>query len=624
MYSGLYSSPFPKLNPNVRYRTVFERAGFDTNTTSSANANNSNASTTASLQIPSHQHDGQQVDNLTSGKNTPTKGIPMDGISMSTPAATTLYEKSHHQPNNQDEYRPINDRNRISPPQNKHVDIIPSPLHGDPYIAPVMTATSMPSASASSSSQHQQSQGSFNFEQKSVNGKTVEEEMNPIDRSFMMLTQNDSHSMISQSRANSNHDFDISNHVSQDSRKNFPSVGSSSHSSTSSHFKRLPSTVQGLNLEFKDPSQMMDEPSNIIQSSNTDSVSFEPDHLLTKQVSDEHSPEVTPIQLHLQQEVEQQDGHASDTIISKNLQVEQLIAELDDVSFSRNEQISQTLLSSHNESNSNSDVSLSSKTTSMIMEDPRLKKSSAYLSGFPLRKQDSSLPSKDSDGDSLNSELNSKVPAVIDGTPTFYKFAPKEERFSQQDSLKDKEIILTQKPEIIYPPGEGPCRLCGKDILDKGVFSKKENELSGQWHRDCFRCTNCSVKFNKKVPCYILNDKPYCQQHYHEENHSICQVCSRFIEGECLENDNMERFHIDCLKCFLCKKIIENDYFIFNDEVPICADHDMETLIENGLASGDFDNGNKNGDFDDVNANADLKRNNTLSKRRTRVISFMG
>ncbi|SMN22298.1 similar to Saccharomyces cerevisiae YKR090W PXL1 LIM domain-containing protein that localizes to sites of polarized growth [Maudiozyma saulgeensis] len=611
MYSGLYSSPFPKLNPNVRYRTVFERAGFDTNNGNSNSNNNSSSTSDTPPHNHSHQHQ-HDSSRLGSGANTPTKSIPTNGIPMSTPN-TAGQNISRPQPgnnNNFDEYRSVNDRNRISPPHDNSIEMVDSSLHEDPYVVPVVTTTASTKSSSSSRNPHH-SQEPFNFETN--NTDDVNEDMNPIDRSFMMLTQNDSHSIISQSRKNSNHGINMNNHISRGNSNVDQSI-TSSHSSTSSHFKRLPSPVQELDLGFKIPTVLVNEPNNNdsnnnnIESLKTDSVNFEPDHILTKQVTDEHSSENNEVQLDFQQE-----EHASDTIVSKNLQVEQLIAELDDVSFSRNEQISQTLLSGHNGSSSNSDESSSSKTTSVSIEDPRMKKSSAYLSGFPLRSQGSSPPSKDSDNDSFNSGTNPKATGTFDGTPTFFKFASKDKLFSQPDLPEDKDI-QQQMPEIKYAPGEGPCRLCGKDILEKGVFSKNENELSGQWHRNCFRCSNCSIKFNKKVPCYILNDKPYCQQHYHEENHSICQVCSRFIEGECLENDNMERFHIDCLKCFICKKIIENDYFIFNDEVPICADHDMDVLIENGLT---------NADFNDTKANETLKRNNTLSKRRTRVISFM-
>lgn len=206
---------------------------------------------------------------------------------------------------------------------------------------------------------------------------------------------------------------------------------------------------------------------------------------------------------------------------------------------------------------------------------------------------------------------------------------PEEKRHLESSSLKDEKncghaAILVHGPEHgpenndayghfhdqcpkeeqtrKYPQGEGPCRLCGLEVTEKGIFSKKDNELSGQWHRSCFRCLKCGVKFSKQTPCYILDDKPYCQQHYHEENNSICQICNGFIEGECLENDRGERFHVNCLTCFLCKTPIASDYFIYNEELPLCGHHDMEALVgEDSM---------------------DLGGKGNLSKRRTRLINF--
>nr|CAI6608132.1 AIF_HP1_G0030830.mRNA.1.CDS.1 [Saccharomyces cerevisiae] len=81
-------------------------------------------------------------------------------------------------------------------------------------------------------------------------------------------------------------------------------------------------------------------------------------------------------------------------------------------------------------------------------------------------------------------------------------------RYSSDADYKETEPI-----EFKYPPGEGPCRACGLEVTGKRMFSKKENELSGQWHRECFKCIECGIKFNKHVPCYILGDEPYCQKH---------------------------------------------------------------------------------------------------------------
>lgn len=161
-------------------------------------------------------------------------------------------------------------------------------------------------------------------------------------------------------------------------------------------------------------------------------------------------------------------------------------------------------------------------------------------------------------------------------------------------------------PTFKHAPGEGPCRSCGLEVTGKRVFSKNYNELSGQWHRDCFRCIECGLKFSKKISCYILYDQPYCQCHYHQKNNSICKTCDGFIEGECLENDKNERFHVDCLTCFLCHRLIDDDYYIYNNKSPLCRNHDIEALLRDGI-DGEYQ---------------DMERSNTISKRRTRIINF--
>lgn len=696
MYAGVYGSPFPKLNPNVRYKTVFERAGFDTNSGGNgqvAGSANGNATgpmganqtpgkvhaqgyaSTESFPKPSSSSPGSSRNNeVLSHGSANVQGKNTSPYSELQQGASPYSEMQQNDMQMQQDNMQMQ-QNNMQMQQND------MQMHMPQYPGQVrepLAAVPQPATSSHASS-------NFNFESNSARKDSNVEEMNPIDRSFFMLTQNDSHSTMSHSQSQSpqknqphseaghysrtSASASAASHASGASRSQHSHTSASaasqqrsngsSHSSTSSHFKRVlpaasvsydnnsltqqeplhkelsvpdevpfpvPSPVHDLDLgDDLDLELKMPE---TVSPTKTDSLNFEPSQLLSRNVmdtndedEDEHEPGL----------LSNPDPYGSDTLMTKNSQVEQLIAELDGVSFSRNEQISQTLNNDNDTRSSASSANglektlLGGNTSVDAFNDPRFKKSSAYLSGFPVAA--SSRSSNDS-----NTGVNP------DGTPTFYKFRTGQQPFSPIDgetqigtmqldgSMEELQVVDPTPepeeapepvPEVKYPPGEGPCRLCGKDVLEKGVYSKRDNELSGQWHRNCFKCVKCSTKFNKRVPCYILNDLPYCQQHYHEENHSICQVCSKFIEGECLENDNNERFHIDCLRCFICKKIIENDYFIFNDEVPICADHDLEMLVENGLTDVPASTNTNDNDFD-------LARNNTVSKRRTRVISFMG
>ena len=295
------------------------------------------------------------------------------------------------------------------------------------------------------------------------------------------------------------------------------------------------------------------------------------------------------------------EGDVSTPMTSTNFQVENLIAQLDDMSMSRNND-----LDKNNQFNS-----------FLSVKDTRFKKSSAYLSGYPMMKH---LKNFEAEGNELNNnpKITAQSIAMPDNnesvssfnTPQFLNFGKQEPLTATTlDSHEEFPKHSSEEEPVKQKPGKGPCRKCNLEITHKPIFSKNNNELSGQWHRACFQCTRCDIKFNKITPCYILADQPYCQQHFHEENNSICKTCNKFIEGECLENDKRERFHVACLLCFLCKAPTSDEYFIFNGEVPICGNHDVDALLRDGLTR-------------ENTQTTQYQDNNTLSKRRTRLINF--
>jgi hypothetical protein len=138
-----------------------------------------------------------------------------------------------------------------------------------------------------------------------------------------------------------------------------------------------------------------------------------------------------------------------------------------------------------------------------------------------------------------------------------------ERRSDFSQSMHENEEPQSQ---ITHPPGKGPCRKCSLPVTKKPIYSKS-GELSGQWHRNCFTCTLCEIRFNKTIPCFVLNDLPYCEFHYHVINHSLCQVCGKGIVGECLENDMGDRYHIDCFNCTQCDRKIDEDYMSIDEKV---------------------------------------------------------
>lgn len=212
---------------------------------------------------------------------------------------------------------------------------------------------------------------------------------------------------------------------------------------------------------------------------------------------------------------------------------------------------------------------------------------------------------------SMESEIKPLQPKSIDsilGASIPSRPSPEFEPFPK--SITSSPIIQTNLP------GEGPCRHCHNEVkpnakgLEKSIFSKT-GELSGQWHRSCFSCfhTKCDIKFNKHVQCYAFKDQAYCHQHYHELNDTICFECKSGIEGECIENELGQKWHLNCLKCEKCCQNINKDYFVINNL--IYCDKDANNIF-NGQES-----------FNDLNGNVKmggLSTSDKIEKRRTRVL----
>lgn len=149
---------------------------------------------------------------------------------------------------------------------------------------------------------------------------------------------------------------------------------------------------------------------------------------------------------------------------------------------------------------------------------------------------------------------------------------------SPELDLEENEQSKHVEPTI-YASGTGPCRACHGTIDRhtkvkplKPIFSKT-GELSGQWHRQCFTCTSpqCSIQFSKNVQCYVFNDHPYCFEHYHILNNSVCKSCHVGIEGKCISNELDEKWHLQCLNCTKCGNGIRSDYFIINGNSIMCS-----------------------------------------------------
>ncbi|KAK3071541.1 hypothetical protein LTR53_008447 [Teratosphaeriaceae sp. CCFEE 6253] len=130
--------------------------------------------------------------------------------------------------------------------------------------------------------------------------------------------------------------------------------------------------------------------------------------------------------------------------------------------------------------------------------------------------------------------------------------------------------------------GKPTCRGCNQPIEGKSVKAA-DGRLTGRWHKTCFTCRACAQPFTT-ADFYVLDNQPYCEQHYHEENGSLCHGCHRGIEGQYLEttsssaNGSVEKkFHPGCFTCHDCGLVLADDYFDVAGKV-YCERHALAAM----------------------------------------------
>jgi hypothetical protein len=134
-------------------------------------------------------------------------------------------------------------------------------------------------------------------------------------------------------------------------------------------------------------------------------------------------------------------------------------------------------------------------------------------------------------------------------------------RLGSPASLRSKETVASSASDESLPPQQhvasngklkpastlATCRAC-KSRISPGqkTVSSKDGKLSGKYHKDCCRCTACFCSF-AGGEFYVHEDRPYCAQHYHEANGSLCEVCGHGVEGACVADGN-KRWHAACFE----------------------------------------------------------------------------
>ncbi|KAI4665585.1 uncharacterized protein J4E78_003047 [Alternaria triticimaculans] len=106
---------------------------------------------------------------------------------------------------------------------------------------------------------------------------------------------------------------------------------------------------------------------------------------------------------------------------------------------------------------------------------------------------------------------------------------------------------------------KGNCRGCSEPIVGKSV-KDSSGRLTGRYHKHCFTCRTCADPF-PTAEFYVFENSPYCEQHYHKLNGSLCNACNRGIEGQYLETDLRQKFHPRCFTCTTCRIVLRDGYF---------------------------------------------------------------
>ncbi|KAI9836514.1 MAG: hypothetical protein M1838_005011 [Thelocarpon superellum] len=127
-----------------------------------------------------------------------------------------------------------------------------------------------------------------------------------------------------------------------------------------------------------------------------------------------------------------------------------------------------------------------------------------------------------------------------------------------------------QAPRRRATTSKGTCKGCGEGIIGKSV-SSADGRLTGRYHKPCFVCRTCKAPF-ETATFYVIEDHPYCEQHYHQLNNSLCQACDRGIEGQYLETEQTQKYHPHCFSCQDCGGPLRDGYFEMNGRA-YCETH---------------------------------------------------
>ncbi|KAI9230280.1 MAG: LIM domain-containing protein, partial [Piptocephalis tieghemiana] len=117
------------------------------------------------------------------------------------------------------------------------------------------------------------------------------------------------------------------------------------------------------------------------------------------------------------------------------------------------------------------------------------------------------------------------------------------------------------------------CKGCRKPVEKEALVA-----LDAKWHVKCFGCQVCHRPFPNKS-FYVLEGRPYCKYHYHQENNSLCGMCEEPIEGPCAQVIE-GRYHPRCFFCNTCREPLTDVYYNFQGK--FYCERDVQTVQARG------------------------------------------
>ena len=103
------------------------------------------------------------------------------------------------------------------------------------------------------------------------------------------------------------------------------------------------------------------------------------------------------------------------------------------------------------------------------------------------------------------------------------------------------------------------CYYCKKRIESSAMTA-----LDQSWHTECFTCTDCGTILTGMFR--DNNGIPYCEDCWLKNFAKTCQICQRYI-AESVMTIEGHHYHVECVKCQVCKKPFDNVFDILNIDI---------------------------------------------------------